>query len=204
MVRHRFRKPASARTCRFKSCLLRISACSSVDRAFASGVKGREFKSHQVHFGPRSGPQCGAHLMINKNSKQEFSAGGVVYKKEVGQILWLVAKHSGYHKWVLPKGLVEKGEGLAAAAVKEVEEECGIKTKVVAKIPEPEKYIYTMNNVKIFKMVNYFLMEYVSGDIANHDFEMEEVGWLEFEEAKEKLNFHGAKKVLEKARDLLI
>jgi 8-oxo-dGTP pyrophosphatase MutT (NUDIX family) len=137
------------------------------------------------------------------NSKQEFSAGGAVYKKEDGQILWLVCKHSGYHKWVLPKGLVEKGEGLEETAVREVEEECGIKTKVVAKIHEPEKYIYTMNGTKIFKMVNYFLLEYVSGDVANHDFEMEEVEWLEFEAAKEKLNFHGAKKVLEKARQLL-
>ncbi len=52
-------------------------------------------------------------------------------------------------------------------------------------------------------MVNYFLMEYLSGDIVNHDFEMEEVGWFKFEETKEKLNFHGAKKVLEKARQLL-
>lgn len=138
------------------------------------------------------------------NSKQELSAGGVVYKKEDGQILWLVCKHSGYHKWVLPKGLVEEGEGLEETAVREVEEECGIKTKIIAKIPEPEKYIYTMNNVKIFKMVNYFLMEYVSGDIVNHDFEMEEVGWFKFEEAAEKLNWHGAKKVLEKARQLLI
>ena len=115
-----------------------------------------------------------------------------------------MCKHSGYHKWVLPKGLVEKGEGLEETAVREVGEECGIKTKIIAKIPEPEKYIYTMNNVKIFKMVNYFLMEYVSGDIVNHDFEMEDVGWFRFEEAVEKLNFHGAKVVLEKARKLLI
>lgn len=138
------------------------------------------------------------------NSKHEFSAGGAVYKKEDGQTLWLVCKHSGYHKWVLPKGLIDKGEKAEETAVREVEEECGVKTKIIAIIPEPEKYIYTMNNVKIFKMVNYFLMEYVSGDISNHDFEMEEVGWFKFEEAKEKLNFHGAKKVLEKARDLLI
>lgn len=138
------------------------------------------------------------------NSKREFSAGGVVYKKEDGQILWLICKHSGYHKWVLPKGLVDEGEKTEEAAVREVEEECGIKTKIIAKIPKSEKYIYTMNGVKIFKMVNYFLMEFVSGDIVNHDFEMEEVSWLEFEEAVEKLNFHGAKVVLEKARKLLI
>ncbi|PIX30866.1 NUDIX hydrolase, partial [Candidatus Berkelbacteria bacterium CG_4_8_14_3_um_filter_39_27] len=110
------------------------------------------------------------------NSKSEFSAGGAVFRKrktknEKLKTEWLVCKHSGYHKWVLPKGLVEKGEGLEETAVREVGEECGIKAKIIAKIPEPEKYIYTMNNVKIFKMVNYFLMEYVSGDIVNHDFE---------------------------------
>ncbi|MCG2691217.1 NUDIX domain-containing protein [Microgenomates group bacterium] len=136
------------------------------------------------------------------NSKREFSAGGAVYKKNGDKILWLVCKHSGYHKWVLPKGLIDEGEKAEETAVREVEEECGIKTKIIAKIPEPEKYIYTMNNVKIFKMVFYFLLEYISGDINNHDFEMEEVEWLEFEKAKEKLNFHGAKKVLEKARQL--
>ena len=137
------------------------------------------------------------------NSKREFSAGGAVYKKENSQVLWLICKHSGYHKWVLPKGLIDEGEKAEETAVREVEEECGIKTKIIAKIPEPEKYIYTMNNVKIFKMVFYFLLEYISGDINNHDFEMEDVGWFEFGEAKEKLNFHGAKKVLEKARQLL-
>ena len=118
--------------------------------------------------------------------------------------MWLVAKHSGYHKWVLPKGLVEPGEKLEQTAVREVEEEAGIKTKIIAKIPEPEKYIYTMNGVKIFKVVTYFLMEYVSGDIKNHDFEMEEVEWLEFDEAKKRLDFSGAKAVLEKAKKLLI
>lgn len=115
-----------------------------------------------------------------------------------------MCKHSGYHKWVLPKGLVEEGEKLEETAVREVEEECGIKTRVLAKIPEPEKYIYTMNGVKIFKMVSYFLMEYVSGDIKNHDFEMEEIEWLPFDEARERLNFHGAKEVLDKARELLV
>ena len=136
--------------------------------------------------------------------KRQFSSGGAVYKKVGVKVLWLVCKHSGYHKWVLPKGLVEKGESAEATAVREIEEECGIKTKVIAKIPDPEKYIYTLNGEKIFKLVQYFLMEYVSGDIASHDFEMEAVEWLEFDQAKERLNFPGAKKVLEKAKNLLI
>jgi len=141
--------------------------------------------------------------MKQQKTKREFSAGGVVYKKEKGKVKWLVCKHSGYHKWVLPKGLVEKGESLKNTAIREVEEECGIKTRVVAKIPDPEKYVYTMGGVKVFKQVNYFLMEYVSGDIKDHDWEMEEIEWRGFDGAYKRLNFHGAKKVLEKGRKLL-
>ncbi|MBU2052165.1 NUDIX domain-containing protein [Patescibacteria group bacterium] len=136
-------------------------------------------------------------------TKREFSAGGAVYKKDGQQILWLVCQHSGYHKWVLPKGLIDPGETAKQTAVREVEEECGIKTKIIAKLPDPERYIYTMNGVKIFKLVQYFLMEYVSGDIKNHDFEMEAVEWLDYDTAHTRLNFHGAKKVLVKAKQLL-
>ena len=138
------------------------------------------------------------------DTKREFSSGGAVFKKDGDKTWWLVCKHSGYHKWVLPKGLVEQGEGLEETAMREVEEECGIKTRVVVKIPEPEKYVYTMNGIKIFKQVSYFLMEYIEGDIKDHDFEMEAVEWMEYEKALETLNFHGAKKVLEKAKGLLL
>ncbi len=131
-------------------------------------------------------------------SKKEFSAGGVVYKDDK----WLVCKHSGYHKWGLPKGLVEEGESLEETAVREVEEECGIKTKIVAKILESEKYVYVFNGVKVFKQVDYFLMEYVSGDIKDHDWEMEEVEWLGFDKAVERLDFPGAKKVMSEAKRL--
>jgi len=114
-----------------------------------------------------------------------------------------VCQHSGYHKWVLPKGLIDPDEKAEQTAVREVVEECGVTTKIIAKIPDPEKYIYTMNGVKIFKLVQYFLMEYVSGDIANHDFEMEAVEWLDYDTALSRLNFHGAKEVLTKAQKLL-
>ena len=138
-----------------------------------------------------------------KKSKREFSAGGVVYKKGKGGMRWLVCKHSGYHKWVFPKGLVEEGEKAKETALREVEEECGIKTKIILKIPEPEKYIYTFEGTKIFKLVEYFLMEYISGDIKDHDWEMEEVEWLKFDKARERLDFSAAKKVLDKAKKRL-
>lgn len=125
-----------------------------------------------------------------------------MFKKDGDKVLWLVCQHSGYHKWVLPKGLIDPGENAEETAVREVEEECGIKTRIIAKIPEPEKYVYTMAGQKVFKLVQYYLMEYVSGDIKNHDWEMEAVEWLPYDEAIAKLNFHGAKKVLAKAKEL--
>lgn len=133
-----------------------------------------------------------------EKSKREFSAGGVVYKE--GK--WLVCQHSGHHKWGFPKGLVEEGESLKETALREVEEECGVKTKIIDKIPEPEKYVYSLDGVRIFKQVNYFLMEYMSGDIKDHDWETEGIEWLEFDEAKKRLDFSGAKKVLLKAKKI--
>lgn len=67
--------------------------------------------------------------------KREFSAGGVVCKKTDKKVLWLVGKHSGYHKWVLPKGLIEKEEKGIETAVREVEEETGIKAQVLGGKP---------------------------------------------------------------------
>ncbi len=138
--------------------------------------------------------------------KREISAGGVVYKLPAtshGPILWLVCKHSGYKKWVLPKGLIGEGETTEQAAVREVKEETGIKAKILAKIKPVEKYTYSLNGERIFKIVQYFLMEYMGGDIADHDWEMEEVEWLEFEEADKRLEFAGQKRVLKQAQEMV-
>ena len=44
--------------------------------------------------------------------KREFSAGGVVFKKENGTTRILVSQHSGHHGWVFPKGFIgDKIEG---------------------------------------------------------------------------------------------
>ena len=141
--------------------------------------------------------------MTKQKTKREFSAGGVVYKKEKGKTLWLVCKHSGYHKWVLPKGVVEDGEKSAETSLREVKEETGIKARLVARIPEPETYVYQSEGTTTFKRVIYFLMEYVSGKTKNHSFETEEVVWLPYKEALERLQFKGAKEVLKRAKKIL-
>jgi 8-oxo-dGTP pyrophosphatase MutT (NUDIX family) len=133
----------------------------------------------------------------------EVSAGGIVYNTQSGQTLWLLVKHSGYHKWVFPKGRVEPGEDLQQTAVREVQEESGVVAKIIDEVPNSEHYIYTFNGEKISKTVHYFLMEYVSGDIGDHDFETEDVQWVSVEDVMQMLGFDAAKKTFQTARDML-
>ena len=136
---------------------------------------------------------------------KEHSTGGVVYKLKVykQQILWLISRHSGYHKWVLPKGIVEEGETSENAALREVLEETGIKAEIIGKIDFEVKYKYQKVGVLVDKTVEFYLMKYVSGDVKNHSWEMEEVRWMIGEEAIKLLEFPGEKKVLKKAIDLV-
>jgi 8-oxo-dGTP pyrophosphatase MutT (NUDIX family) len=115
----------------------------------------------------------------------------------------LICKDAGYHKWVLPKGLVNKGENLEQAALREVSEEVGVKAALVGPLGEPEKYVYTARGVRVFKTVHYFLMEYLSGSETVHDHEMEDVRWVPLDEAIQMIHYQGARNMLERARDQL-
>lgn len=62
----------------------------------------------------------------HKKVRVEFSAGGIVYRKssrgiEIGFI------KDPYHKWTFPKGHIKEGEDVIGAAVRETEEEMGLK-----------------------------------------------------------------------------
>lgn len=136
--------------------------------------------------------------------KREFSAGGIVFKKlkvesgklKVDNVLWLVAQHSQHKGWVFPKGLIgdeKEDETRHETAVREVEEETGVKAKIISELKKPVTYFYTFEGEKIFKKVYYFLMEYVSGDIKDHDWEMSAVEWLETDKVLERLTYKSDK-----------
>ncbi len=134
-------------------------------------------------------------------SRNEVSAGGVVYRRTQSGIEVLICKDAGYHKWVLPKGLVNTGETPDQTAVREVEEEVGVRGRILAPLGEPEKYVYNARGVLVFKSVHYFLMAYESGDETRHDAEMEEVKWVPLDEAITLLGYKGAKDVLRRAQE---
>ncbi|MBI2195553.1 MAG: NUDIX domain-containing protein [Candidatus Levybacteria bacterium] len=140
--------------------------------------------------------------------KFEFSAGGIVFKRKAKSeklkedLLILVAQHSQHHGWVFPKGLIDKGEGKEETALREVEEETGIKAKILKPLSSTE-FWYVLKGEKIKKTVYYFLMEATGGNIEKHDKEMENVEWLPQEEVEERLTYKSEKEVWEQARKMI-
>ena len=129
--------------------------------------------------------------------KREFSAGGIVFKNSHV----LLTKHSQNKHWSFPKGLTD-GQTLEEAALREVKEEGGVEAEIVGKVGY-NKYIYTLNGEKIFKVVTYFLMKYKSGDPKDHDWEVEEAGWYEVDEALKQLTFSQDRELLKKALGMI-
>lgn len=137
--------------------------------------------------------------------KFQFSAGGVVYKKENRKTFVLVAQHAQHHGWVFPKGIIgdkKEKETKEETAVREVEEETGAIGKIIKNLT-PVEYWFVFEKQKIKKTVYYFLMEYLSGDITKHDHEMENVEWLPVDKIDERLTYPSDKKVWKEAKPLL-
>jgi len=149
--------------------------------------------------------------------KHEVSAGGIVFKREIKRtkiaprnnaksVVWLVCQHSQHKGWVFPKGLVgdtKKNEAMEEAALRETEEEGGVKAKIIAKLPKPVEYFYKFKGQLIKKTVYYFLMEYLSGDPKNHDWEMSQAKFLAEDEVKKTLTFKSDKEAFEQALKIL-
>jgi 8-oxo-dGTP pyrophosphatase MutT (NUDIX family) len=139
--------------------------------------------------------------------KYETSAGGIVFKRiencklKIVNYLWLISQHSQHKGWVFPKGLVgdkDLTESMKTAAIREVGEEGGIKAKIINNQPVKVQYSYHWNNILVKKTVYYFLMEYISGDPKDHDWEMMDAKFVTEDEVKKTLTYESDKQAFEK------
>lgn len=128
--------------------------------------------------------------------KQERSAGGVVFRNVGGQVLWLITQHSQHKGWGFPKGLIgdtNEDESMEDAALREVSEEGGVQTRIINHDPVETSYTYKFKDTRVDKKVYYYLMEYLSGDPADHDWEVSEAKFVPEEEVFKTLTFDADK-----------
>ena len=129
----------------------------------------------------------------------EFSAGGVVVRD--GRCVVIVPARriaDGSRVLALPKGHIEAGESAADAALREVREEGGVEGRVVEQLGDV-RYWYMRGGKRIAKVVRFFLLEYVSGEVDDHDVEVEHARWLALEDAARDLTYEGEREMVARA-----
>src|SRR5690349_3622342 len=136
----------------------------------------------------------------------QISSGGVAFRWIGTEPEIAIVSVKPKLRWQLPKGIVDPGESPQMTAVREVREEAGIETELI-RLVETIEYWYRSvkygKPVRYHKFVHFYLLEYKSGDVADHDHEVEESRWVSLDEALEMLEFKGERDVVEKAREII-
>jgi 8-oxo-dGTP diphosphatase len=108
------------------------------------------------------------------------AAGGVVVRD--GRVA--LVHRPRHDDWSLPKGKVEPGESFEEAAVREVEEETGVRARLVRELPATN---YEVKGRP--KTVRYWLMEVDSDRPFAPNDETDELRWVSLDEALRLLTY---------------
>jgi len=130
--------------------------------------------------------------------RNAVAAGGVVVREREGKReVVLTGRHSD-GTWVFPKGTPDKGEEIEDTALREVEEETGLKVRILRDIGTTD-YWFAAPGERVHKFVHFFLMEPTGGDTSEHDHEYDEVRWVPADEARRLLSFDTYREILDRA-----
>ncbi|HMT28649.1 MAG TPA: NUDIX domain-containing protein [Bacteroidia bacterium] len=94
-------------------------------------------------------------LNFRKHFRVIKAAGGIVHKKESPAEILLIFRLGN---WDLPKGKIDKGEAVKTAALREVEEECGIQKLTINKQLSHTYHLYQIKSGWVIKQTSWFSM----------------------------------------------
>jgi ADP-ribose pyrophosphatase YjhB (NUDIX family) len=103
-------------------------------------------------------------------------AGGGLVENEKGELLLIFRKNH----WDLPKGKLDSGESVEECAVREVEEETGLKNIQLGELIDVTLHQYVENGESITKKTAWYKMRGSSGDTLTPQTEeqIEEIRWV--------------------------
>jgi 8-oxo-dGTP pyrophosphatase MutT (NUDIX family) len=117
--------------------------------------------------------------------KEVRAAGGIVRRRRAGGGEEIVVVHRPqYDDWSFPKGKLEDGESEEEAALREVEEETGLRCRLERELPTT-RYRDARGRSKT---VRYWLMEPVSGSLAAAN-EVDKARFVPLAEARALLSY---------------
>jgi 8-oxo-dGTP diphosphatase len=124
------------------------------------------------------------------------AAGGVVVRESGSGLEIVIVHRPKYDDWTLPKGKAEQGESDEDCAVREVEEETGLRCELVAEL-ESSEYSDAAGRPKIAR---YWLMRPVAGALRPAR-EIDDACWVSLAEAEEQLTYSRDVRVLRSAAE---
>jgi 8-oxo-dGTP pyrophosphatase MutT (NUDIX family) len=144
--------------------------------------------------------------MPTSRIEHAFSAGGVVFRPAAES----AAVHGDAYEvvlvgraaddfWVLPKGTPRAGESPQVAALREVEEESGVTSRIVGELGTIH-YWFTSHGTRFSKDVLYYLMQATGGDVSLHDHEHDDARWFPLSAAVNALAFANEAELVRKAQ----
>lgn len=129
-----------------------------------------------------------------------LAAGGALWREELpGQFVVLLVHRPRYDDWSWPKGKVNPGETLEQTALREVEEETGIRARLGAPLAE---ITYRDGNERP-KRVTYFEMTPVRAFPRTADEEVDMTRWVPLDQVESVLSWQVDHQVAEALRQRL-
>ncbi len=143
----------------------------------------------------------------NLPTMEQFSAGGVAFRRRDESIELPIVLIIPEMRWQLPKGIIDPGETAEVAAQREVREEAGVETELLAPIGRTQYWFHADRQgvrTRFHKSVHWFLLRYTGGNVEDHDHEVAESRWVSVEDALKMLVFKNEREIVEKARKMIV
>lgn len=156
---------------KFGSILISVSSEKELSESYEKLIKNKEIE--EICFCHES--ESVLFDWFKSMFKIIEAAGGLVKNSE-DKYLFIFRKG----KWDLPKGKIDKGESIRDAAIREVEEECGIEQLSIVKEIPPTYHTYYIGDKHVLKPTYWFEMNCsdTSELVPQEEEGITEVRWL--------------------------
>jgi 8-oxo-dGTP pyrophosphatase MutT (NUDIX family) len=140
---------------------------------------------------------------MSRTVREETSAGGIVYRIDRGEPVFLLIRDS-YRNWGFPKGHIEADEQPDAAALREVEEETGLHDLVIRGPVDTIEWSFRFRGDPIHKVCHFFLMETAESKTLPQRTEgITACRWSSYPAAARMLSYRNAREVLKRAQSMI-
>jgi 8-oxo-dGTP pyrophosphatase MutT (NUDIX family) len=123
-------------------------------------------------------------MAIDPDAAEVKASGGLVWRRGPRGLEVALVHRPRYDDWSFPKGKVGAGEDWEEAALREVQEELGLRCRLGHELP-PVAYRDSKGRAKV---VRYWMMEPLDGAFAVSG-EVDEMRWLPVDQARALLTY---------------